>query len=555
MLPASLGTVALLALSGDAFAGDHISLEAVLQAVAGIHNDRFGAGVAIAQDILVVGAPRAGVDGEAYVFRRSGTDWWQEATLVPSAAGGPSGGRFGTAVAVSDHHVAVGAPWEPTGSVYVFVRDTTGWVEQARLAPPSLALGDALGAALALDGGTLLAGAPSGAPSPTTGAAHVFARTGTSWAHQAVLVGSDATASARFGSSVSLSGDTAAVGAMNHGSGQGKAFVFTRSGSQWTEQAGLQPPNLGPIDRVGEAIATSGSALAVGSRYFENGTGSPVGGVFVYTRSGSTWTLTQTVLPNPVAGYSAFGTSLAMTADLMMIGAADDSSISSPNGSAFVYRRNGTHWTERKWLFDFVPGTTGNHFGAAVGLDGTRLTVGAPRSGGLSIKEGRAYVYTVRPAGNSYCTAGVSNTGCQAWLCTSGVASATAPAGFQVIARGDPGRDLGAPLLRRQRTSSRALERDEPAVRRAARAPRAPEGLAGDLGAVRRLLLRRPEHLVVPHLHQARPQPGSGDRGSSAVLVPRLPRDLRRHADVGRGGVHGRPVASPHPRGCRYCER
>jgi hypothetical protein len=156
--------VTILVLGGPAIAGDLIRLEAKLQNAAGIHNDRFGAAVDIAGDLLVVGAPRAGVDGEAYIFRRTGTDGSQEATLLPSGVGGPSGGRFGAAVAVSDHAIAVGAPWEPTGSVYVFVRDATGWVKQVRLAPHSLASGDQLGTSIALDGTTLVAGAPSGAP-------------------------------------------------------------------------------------------------------------------------------------------------------------------------------------------------------------------------------------------------------------------------------------------------------------------------------------------------------------------------------------------------------
>ena len=111
---------------------------------------------------------------------------------------------------------------------------------------------------------------------------YVFTRSGTTWSQQAYLKASNTDAGDAFGSSVSLSGDTLAVGAYYEGSSatgvngsqsdnsetprSGAVYIFTRSGRTWSQQAYLKASNTGRDDEFGSSVSLSGDTLAVGAR-------------------------------------------------------------------------------------------------------------------------------------------------------------------------------------------------------------------------------------------------------------------------------------------------
>ena len=161
--------------------------------------------------------------GSAYVYRRVGATWTEEAKLV--AVDGAAGDLFGTSVAISGDALVVGARDRDvmapnSGAVYVFRFDGTSWIQEAELSASDGAENDFLGVRVAIDGDVVVAGAlTADAGRHDSGAAYVFRFDGTSWTQAAKLTASDGKAGDQFGNSVGISGDTVVVAAARAGRG------------------------------------------------------------------------------------------------------------------------------------------------------------------------------------------------------------------------------------------------------------------------------------------------------------------------------------------------
>jgi hypothetical protein len=189
--------------------------------------------------------------------------------------------RFGSSVSVSGDTAVVGAAEDDhaggtnAGSTYVFLRSggpgAPGWTQQAKLTASDAAESDRFGYSVSISGDTAVIGAvaddhPGGV---NAGSAYVFVRSGGVWTQQAKLTASDAAASDRFGHSVSVSGDTAVIGAVwdrDAGEMSGSAYVFVRSGGVWTQQAKLVTSDAAGGDSFGNSVSVSGDTALVGAR-------------------------------------------------------------------------------------------------------------------------------------------------------------------------------------------------------------------------------------------------------------------------------------------------
>ena len=263
--------------------------------------------------------------GAAWVFTRSGTTWTQQGPKLvgTGTTGGYPGALQGWSVALSgDGNTAlVGGKGDNGGggAVWVFARSGTTWTQQGPKLVGSGGGGD-FGQSVALsgDGDTALVGGPIGS---AAGAAWVFARSGTTWTQQGpTLVGTGAVGRAYQGESVALSGDgnTALVGGDGDNLFVGAAWVFTRSGTTWTQQGPkLVGTGAGGTADQGLSVALSGdanTALVGGSGYISNA--SVVGAVWVFTRSGTTWTQQGPKLVGTgSAGEARQGSSVALSGD------------------------------------------------------------------------------------------------------------------------------------------------------------------------------------------------------------------------------------------------
>jgi hypothetical protein len=349
-------------------------------------DDRFGSSVALSSDgsTLAVGAhgedsSATGIGGNqadnaalssgaVYVFTRSGTVWSQQAYIKASNTG--LGDIFGFSLALSGNGttLAVGAVESSdatgiggvqdnnaaylSGAVYVFTWSGTAWSQQAYVKASNTGSGDWFGSSLALsnDGTTMAVGAPYEASDATgidgnqannaanqSGAVYVFNRSGTFWFQQAYVKASNTGAQDAFGASLTLSGDgtTLAVGAPEEDSNgnqadnsalnSGAVYVFTRSGTAWSQQAYVKASNGEAGDSFGSSLALSsaGTTLAVGA-FGEDSSATGIGGnqanngainsgaAYVFTRSGSAWSQQTYVKASIPESGDRFGDSLAL---------------------------------------------------------------------------------------------------------------------------------------------------------------------------------------------------------------------------------------------------
>jgi glutamate synthase domain-containing protein 3 len=316
----------------------------------GAADDYFGYSVAISGDTAVVGAYWDDVganasQGSAYVFTRSGTTWTEQAQLT--ASDGAATDHFGCSVAINGDTAVVGAYSDDVGatpsqgSAYVFTRSGTNWTEQAQLTASDGAASDYFGLSVAISGDTAVVGAymdDVGANSTDQGSAYVFTRSGSTWTQQTDLTAGDGAADDHFGYSVAVSGDTAVVGARWANSTQGSAYVFTRSGTVWTEQAQLTASDGTAGDHFGHSVAMSGDTAVVGARWDDIGANPNQGSAYVFTRSGTVWTEQAQLTAGDGAAGDMFGCSVAISADIAVVGAYwNDVGANADQGSAYVY--------------------------------------------------------------------------------------------------------------------------------------------------------------------------------------------------------------------------
>jgi hypothetical protein len=197
---------------------------------------------------------------------------------------------------------------------------------------------------VSLGGDTALVGAPGEDLDGkiNAGAAYVFTRSGGTWSRQAKLTAADAEARDEFGRSVSTDGDTALVGAYladpDGMSEAGAAYVFTRSGGTWSQQAKLTAADAEAVDWFGVSVSVAGDTALVGADREAPDGKSQAGAAYVFTRSGRTWTQQQKLTDSDAEVFDRFGWSVSVDGSTALISAplADPDGKSSA-GSSYVF--------------------------------------------------------------------------------------------------------------------------------------------------------------------------------------------------------------------------
>jgi hypothetical protein len=448
------------------------SQEAYIKAPNADTFDQFGSIVSISGDTIVVGANfedssqttitngnTASGDnstanaGAAYVFVRSGTNWSQQAYI--KAPNAEANDEFGTSVSISGDTIVVGASGEDSnqttisngntasgdnstanaGAAYVFVRSGSNWSQQAYIKAPNAEAGDQFGLRVSISGDTIVVGAYFEDSNQTTitngntasgdnsaanaGAAYVFVRSGTNWSQQAYIKAPNAETGDLFGSNISINGDTIVFGVINEDSNQttitstasgdnstsnaGAAYVFVRSGTNWSLQAYIKAPNADSLDEFGSSVSISGDTIVVGasgedsnqttitSTASGDNSTSNAGAAYVFVRLGSTWSQ-QAYIKAPNAGAGdGFGSSVSISGDTLLVGARSEDSnqttITNGNtasgdnstvnaGAAYVFARSGPNWSQQAYIK--APSAEANdEFGFSSAISGDIIVVGA----------------------------------------------------------------------------------------------------------------------------------------------------------------------------------
>ena len=388
--------------------------QAKLVADDGVAGDWLGGSVAISGDTAIAGALTAKVgnndyQGAAYVFVRSGAGaWTQQQKLV--APDGTGGEECGFAVALDGDTAVVGCYYTTVtagvynqGSARVFVRSGTTWTQQQKLVAGDAATQDFFGSAVAVSGESVLVGATYAdiGASPDQGAAYVFTRTGTTWTEQKKLVAPDGAAGEYFGGAVAIDGATAVVGAPAHmvatHAKQGAAYVFARTGTTWTGQQELTATNGAAMDRFGSTVSVSGTTALVGAA----ATNSQQGAAYAFARSGTSWTQQQKLVASDAITGSFFGHSVALDQDTAIIGDASDTGTTH----AYAFARTGVTWSELQKLAA-SDGAALDGFASAVSVSGKTGLVGANAANvGANAKQGAAYVFQLGLIAGDACAA------------------------------------------------------------------------------------------------------------------------------------------------------
>ncbi len=380
---------------------------------------QLGAAVALADEagVALIGAHQADLQytGEAYVFLRDPADgsWQEQMKLVGSDA--KIGDHFGSVVAVTPDATTLlitAGNQGPTGTVYVFERRGSVWLEQAQLTPPDnppppLAFGRGL--AISEDGRIAAIGARKDTDGGNwAGAVYVFVREPRTsrWEFEVKLIVSDAAEDATFGRSVDLSADgNILVGGASHddgaGNAAGAAYVFVRDPktSQWTEQIKLTASDAEPIALFGFSVAVSadGETILVGaSNDDEQAVGA--GAAYVFVRDGKSWSEQAKLTAFDGSFVDQFGSSVALSADgdRAVIGALH---ATAGLGAAYFFTRTGSTWTQKS-KFGVCDGQSLDLFGERVDIsaDGQTALVGSRWRDVNFINQGAAYVYDLDAA-------------------------------------------------------------------------------------------------------------------------------------------------------------
>jgi hypothetical protein len=321
------------------------------------------------------------------------------------------------------------------------------WNEQAKLVPSNpLPNSSEFGISVALssNGNTALVGGTF--DGSNAGAAWVFTRSGTAWSTGTKLTGAPGeNGMGNFGASVALSGDgtVALVGAPSDNNGAGAAWLFTGSGSSWTQRQEINPTDrfpasLNTISRIGAGVALSatGNVALIGGPQ-DNGNG---GSVWVYTRptsASTTWTEAKkigTPLDEAAPAASEFGNAISLSSDgtTALIGGDNDGS----TGAAWVFTGSGSNWNEQtKLTGNGVNGGPPN-FGVSVSLsgDGNTAAIGANSDDG---NDGAAYLFA--RAGTSWSQTGSKLKGAGATNSFFGTGVALASSDGSTLLVGAPG--------------------------------------------------------------------------------------------------------------------
>lgn len=303
--------------------------------------ERFGMSVAVAGDTIVVGADRsdrvAYDAGAAFVFRREGDAWQHTKTLTPRTL--PVRSAFGFSVAIDGTTIVVGAPG--AAEAHVFAGNLHGV-----LRPPASLQYSGFGHDVAVDGDAILIGANTTSdPLLLGGSAYVFRRRGTAWNLESELRSPHDEAQARFGTAVDILGNVALVGASRATLGEstraGAAFVFEKRGSAWQHVAKLTNSPYRSDEEFGRALALLPGAAVVGSQ-FGDAAGLNTGGAQLYVVENGRWLRKGALLAGDRTAIAEFAFAVAASDREVIIGAPRRNSSATATGAAYIFSHGGS---------------------------------------------------------------------------------------------------------------------------------------------------------------------------------------------------------------------
>ncbi|MCA9961979.1 MAG: DUF11 domain-containing protein, partial [Anaerolineales bacterium] len=337
--------------------------------------------------------------GAVYLYDWDGLNWTQQSILKASDPAGWD--QFGYSIYLDGSRMVIGAPGDDdgaanAGSAYIFA-DSGGWTQQAKVTAADPAAQDGFGQAVGLDGDRIVIGTPTkDSDVANSGAAYGFHFDGANWQRDGRFTLINALSGDKFASTISIDGDVAFIGEPldNHiENNSGMAYVYTRSGDQWQPVSVLVGSNTYVNHEFGYAVAVEGDTAVIAARRGNTGNGvTNNGAIYIFENGGTTWTQQFILTGADSAAHDRFGTAVALDNNTIIVGASEDDDAGSASGSAYIFYWNGAAWQQQAKL-TAADANAGDQFGIAVDVEGDTAVVGAWRDSDGGSARGSAYVF------------------------------------------------------------------------------------------------------------------------------------------------------------------
>jgi MYXO-CTERM domain-containing protein len=246
-----------------------------------------------------------------------------------------------------------------------------------------------------MSGDTIIVGTPyEDSAAQDAGATYVFVTKNGSWTLEQKLVAPDAGAGRWFGYSVAIDGNKAIVGAPQADGNTldaGAAYVFLRTIGMWIALPKIAATDGKPGDTFGQSVDISGNSLVVGCPN-SDAKGADAGAAYVFVWNGSAYVEQKKLFPTDSKAGDHFGAAVAMDGETAIVGAPEADVFGADSGTAYIFFRGGTLWSQQKKLIS-PNGAAGDAFGWAVDIEADTAVVGSPLDDTADADAGAAYSF------------------------------------------------------------------------------------------------------------------------------------------------------------------
>ncbi len=316
-----------------------------------ITGDTFGTAIDVDESHLIVGSPgdddTGQLSGSAYVFDQQENSWIQKQKL--NANDGEQYDNFGASISIDGNQTLIGAPGEDTngemaGAAYIFEKKENYWVQVAKLIPLIGKPFDYFGISVSITNNTAVIGAPGDDEyGQTAGAAYVFEKKNDVWKQTMKVRGSDISPGSYFGVTVSLSKNRFVAGAPNNHNtdNPGTVYVFQRGTPQsfsepveWRQEAILRSSSMKRNDNFGKTVTLHDNQVIVGAPT-DDSNGEFSGSVYLFEWTDDGWNQKYKIVPDSINAYDYFGTTIAHHKNMFIITSKKNDA--SMNNAVYVY--------------------------------------------------------------------------------------------------------------------------------------------------------------------------------------------------------------------------
>ncbi|MEO6539860.1 MAG: FG-GAP repeat protein, partial [Ferruginibacter sp.] len=332
--------------------------------------------------------PAGSGQGSASIYQLQAGNWVLMQKITDAT--GAAGDGFGLSVSISGNYAIVGAYGDDgpsgsnQGSASIYQLLAGNWVLMQKLTDDLSGGGDNYGYGVSISGNYAIVGAPSddGAAGLDQGSISIYILSAGNWVLMQKLTDPTGAAGDGFGFYVSINGNNAIVGAyMDDGAGgadQGSVCMFHWQGG-WGMIQKLTDATGAAGDGFGSSVSISGNYAIVGANFDDEAAGVDQGSASIYQWDGSSWVLMQKLTHATGATGDQFGKSVSISGNYAVVGAHLDNEIAGVDqGSASIYLRVGLGWQRLQYITD-PGGNPGDNFGVGTSFDGAtqRFIIGA----------------------------------------------------------------------------------------------------------------------------------------------------------------------------------